>query len=295
MKLPLVSIIIPVYNDAERLSLCLKALEQQTYTPYEVIVVDNGSEGNDVETVCKSFENVTFATESKQGSYAARNKGLSLAEGKIIAFTDSDCIPEPVWLEKGIERFLAAANCGLVGGSIRIFPKDPERPTTAELYEMLLAFPQEKYIKSDNYGATANVFTSRAVLDKVGPFNDNLQSGGDMEWGKRVAAEGFTLVYAEEVCINHPARHTFAELQTKAHRIIRGHYRIDSRTSTLRRYLREYLKPPVRLLLSVLQNGERKLTLRQKVRVCFAVMGLRWFKAAEVIKLWVAKPISLRK
>ena len=294
MKLPLVSVIIPVYNDAERLSLCLKALEQQTYTSYEVIVVDNGSRDDSAETVCRSFENVTFTTQLKQGSYAARNKGLSFAEGEIIAFTDSDCIPEPTWLERGVERFLVTENCGLVAGRVCIFPKDPNQPTTAELYEMFLAFPQERYIKSDNYGATANVFTSRAVLNKVGLFNDSLQSGGDMEWGNRVASEGFTLIYAENACIHHPARRTLAELRKKARRIIGGHYKIDNRTSTLWRYLTGYLRPPIRLLLFILQDKEHNFTLQQKMRVCFALMSLHWSKAVEVVKLSVTRLTSLR-
>ena len=101
----LVSVIIPVYNDAERLKLCLDALARQTYPGdrYEVIVVDNGSQ-QDPELVTSRYEQVTLAHEACRGSYAARNTGLALARGDVLAFTNSDCIPAADWIEHGVAR-----------------------------------------------------------------------------------------------------------------------------------------------------------------------------------------------
>ncbi len=93
---PFVSVIIPVYNDAGRLRICLAALHKQTYDSdrYEIIVIDNGSDPSPVMDNLKvEFDNVVYDQELTPGSYAARNKGITIAKGDVIAFTDADCIP----------------------------------------------------------------------------------------------------------------------------------------------------------------------------------------------------------
>ena len=119
-----VSVIIPVYNDGERLRSCLQALAQQTYPTdcYEVIVVDNGSDARaNIQGIVQQFEGTISEFESTPGSYAARNKGISIAKGEIIAFTDADCIPTSNWIEKGVAHLQETVNCGLVGGKYRDF------------------------------------------------------------------------------------------------------------------------------------------------------------------------------
>ncbi len=106
---PFVSVIVPVYNHAEHLKLCLGALDNQTYPKncYEVIVIDNGSDDlENIKQIVNQYTQTTFTSESKPGSYAARNQGLSIVKGEIIAFTDADCIPNNNWLEKGVENLL---------------------------------------------------------------------------------------------------------------------------------------------------------------------------------------------
>jgi glycosyltransferase involved in cell wall biosynthesis len=61
---------------------------------YEIIFVDNGSVEN-IEVLVSQFPQTSFTNEPKPGSYAARNKRISIARGEIIAFTDSDCVPAP--------------------------------------------------------------------------------------------------------------------------------------------------------------------------------------------------------
>jgi glycosyltransferase involved in cell wall biosynthesis len=220
---PFVSVVIPVYNDPGRLPKCLAALEEQCYPTdrYEVIVVDNGSEAS-IESQAQAFPHVRTALERTPGSYAARNMGISLAGGSVIAFTDSDTLPCPDWIEKGVEALSAAPNCGLVGGRISLFVKDPERPTAMELYDLVCAFPQNDFINTYRFAATANVFTSREVLEKVGTFNPILKSSGDREWCRRVLDAGYSLKYADDVCVTHPARHDLGEAYQKTRRLVSG-------------------------------------------------------------------------
>src|SRR5262245_59388989 len=122
MPFPALSVVVPVWNDAKRIGLCLRALQQQTVSPkcYEIVVVDNGSTDNSVDIV-RSFTDIRLVIEPLPGSYAARNKGLSEAAGDLVAFTDSDCIPHPTWLEKAFEVVKENSGFGIVAGRIEFF------------------------------------------------------------------------------------------------------------------------------------------------------------------------------
>ena len=222
---PFVSVIIPVFNDAERLRICLTALEQQTYprSSYEVIVVDNGSnKGQNISDLVAQFGQAKAAYESIIGSYAARNKGISLATGDVLAFTDADCIPALNWLENGVKTLLEQPDCGLVAGEVAIFFKDSTRPRVVELYEQVYAFPQKAFIEKHKFGVTANIFTFRVVMNHAGLFNASLKSGGDVDLGQRVLSLGYPQIYADNVCVAHPALYSWQQLYKKHLRIAGG-------------------------------------------------------------------------
>src|SRR4051812_27832091 len=96
---PFVSVIVPVFNQSEPLRACLRALNGQTSprARFEVIVVDNGST-DPVSVPTGSHSTVRVEGESKPGSYAARNRGVAIARGSVIAFTDADCVPAADWV-----------------------------------------------------------------------------------------------------------------------------------------------------------------------------------------------------
>ncbi len=225
-----VSVIIPVFNDSGRLLNCLRALEAQTYpkSDYEVIVVDNGSD-EALEPQVNGFAHVRVYREPQPGSYAARNKGISHAKGEIIAFTDADCIPAADWLENGVAALLAIRGRGLVGGCVDVFYRDPQCPSAVELYDASRGFRQEKYIEVDRYGATANMFTFRSMFEKVGMFDDELKSYGDVEWGRRVANHGYQLAYASTAVVAHPARDTLSALCRRILRVAGGLHDLQRR------------------------------------------------------------------
>ena len=102
--LPFVSVIVPVYKGMTTLPACLDALEQQIYAVdrYEVLLIDNG-ENPAIEACIANYPHVNLLIESQPSSYIARNTGLAHAHGEGIAFTDADCIPDPNWLQAGME------------------------------------------------------------------------------------------------------------------------------------------------------------------------------------------------
>ena len=140
MPAPFVSVVIPVLNDRDRLNLCLRALEKQSYPrdAFEVVVVDNGSD-RPVGDVALSAVRVAVLSEPQPGSYAARNTGIRQAKGEMVAFTDSDCIPHEDWLRRGVEHLRAHAAtddpCGQE--STRT---SHQRLSVAELYRPCVTF-----------------------------------------------------------------------------------------------------------------------------------------------------------
>ena len=288
-----VSVIIPVFNDP-KIRLCLEALQKQTYPQslYEVIVIDNGSD-EDIESIVSESAWVSFAREDRPGSYAARNKGISLAKGEIIAFTDADCIPEPDWIERGVASLLKLPNCGLVAGKINLFYKDPEQPTTVELYDRFMrGYRQDVAIDKFRYGLTANVFTFRSVLDKVGMFDSELKSNGDTEWGQRVYAFGYQQFYADDACVAHPARNSFHQLRNRMIRITGGQYNLmqkkkENQRGALDELIDSFLSflPPRKDIIYILRNEDLPNHQFQKIKLIVLVTLIKYTVALERLRL----------
>ncbi|MEA5450988.1 glycosyltransferase family 2 protein [Leptolyngbya sp. CCNP1308] len=292
---PFVSVIIPVFNDGDRLQLCLAALAEQTYarSRFEIIVVDNGSDDLDlIKAMVADYDNAALAVEPIPGSYAARNRGLEVAKGEAIAFTDADCIPDSDWLERGVARLCQEPNCGQVVGRINLFFADPQRPTAVELYESLTAFPQERLLREQHGGATANVLTWRRVIDRVGPFDLRLKSNGDLEWGRRVFEAGFQQVYADEVQVGHPARRSLGELHKRTVRLAGGYYDVQlkqakslgQRQWVFVQALLQNLVPPVFFVVNAFGDGRLK-HLDQKLKVSSVMVMVRYITAWETLRL----------
>ncbi len=222
---PFVSVIVPVYNDERRIGKCISSLLEQTYPKdrYEVIIVDNGSIDGTVEII-RNYTVKLFIENNIKSSYAARNKGILESKGEIIAFTDSDCIPDVDWIRKGVLRLVQDPECGLLGGKIKLFYKNPKNLNAIEVYERVTNFRQKEDLAEHKFASTANVFTRKTVIGKVGLFNDQLRSGGDNEWGRRIYSAGIKQTYANEVVVDHPARYSYKEMRQRTKRLIGGCY-----------------------------------------------------------------------
>ncbi len=293
---PFVSVIIPVFNDADRLKICLDALENQTYpkTLYEVIVIDNASdEAQDIKGVVAQFGQARATYESLPGSYVARNTGISLAKGDVIAFTDADCIPASDWIEKGVKNLLQVPNCGLVAGKIEVYFKNTERATPVELYENVTAFPQKNLLEKSGFGAMANVFTFKKVLDDVGVLNPNLKSHGDMEWGRRVLSGGYQQIYADDTCVAHPARYSFEQLYKRTIRLAGGNYDLHNNkmASFLERnaillgiIAKDLIELPLALVFHLILDSRLK-GFKQRITFSYVVLFVRSISVWEKMRL----------
>lgn len=224
---PLVSVIVPVYNNALGLHACLEALRAQTYPAErtQVIVVDNASD-EDVAGVVSCFPGFCLEREDTVGSYAARNKGIEASKGEILAFTDSDCLPEPDWVAGGVEALRRSPAAAAVGGPIRMFAPDPERVSLFDLHDLVWGMPQRVYVERFGLAATGNLFAHRWAFDRIGPFDPGFRSCGDCEWSFRLTAAGLGLGYAPDACVRHPTRGSFRAFVSRRRRITGGYHRL---------------------------------------------------------------------
>jgi len=173
----MVSIIIPVYNDPEGIEKVLPNLVIQSYPNYEILIIDNGSTDNTVDTIRKweqKYPNLIqlFFENNIQGSDPARNVGIQNAKGDILAFTDADCVPDLNWIEEGIKG-LKTQGVNYAGGNIQFSYKDG-RPNLYEYYDSGTFLKQKKFIETEGWGATANFFIRRETIDKYGVFRGDL-------------------------------------------------------------------------------------------------------------------------
>ena len=212
-----VSVIVPTYKNWDELRLCLESLRSQTYNhhKFEIIVINNDPDSLPPDDVKQA--NVRLFTEKTKGSYCARNRGILESRGSILAFTDADCIPDKYWLENGVKEFQHGSL--RVAGKISVTVSN--QPTIVEHYELYTAFKQDNNVLC-GVAVTANLFVKKDLFDRVGLFNNQLQSGGDIEWNLRASRHNIGIIYADSAVVLHPARKTLIELLVKRIRISKG-------------------------------------------------------------------------
>ena len=99
------SVIIPSFNEAHYLPLCLEALARQSLPVYEVIVVDNNSSDESISAAKRNFPTVRFLREKKQGIVFARNTGFNAAKGDVFVKLDADTLVDEDWHEHMMAAF----------------------------------------------------------------------------------------------------------------------------------------------------------------------------------------------
>lgn len=111
---PLVSVVIPAYNEEKYIINVLESLQKQTYHNFEIIVVDNNSQDKTAE-IARKF-GATVVSENTLGVSQARQKGAEHAHGEIIATTDSDAVVPENWLETIVQTFQRHPDVVVCGG-----------------------------------------------------------------------------------------------------------------------------------------------------------------------------------
>jgi len=211
---PLISVIVPHLNDPRGLVRLLESLTAQRVSglPFEVIISDNGSNMPLPEAV-KSHPQVTIVHEPEPGPGPARNRGVSVAQGGILAFIDADCVADSDWIQTIFDRFQKPNGAAVIGGDVRIRPRGTLLEPI-EAYESIFGYRFELYVRRDGFAGTGNLAMRRETFDAVGPFG-GIQIAEDREWGQRATRSGFAPAYVPEMIVYTEARESFSELARK--------------------------------------------------------------------------------
>ncbi len=241
-----VSVIIPVFNNAERLRETLIGIERQEYKRdmFEVIVVDNGSTDNSPD-VARSFQKVSLLkeTDHPNSPYSARNRGIESSQGEIIVLLDSTCVPEAYWLSEGVKT-LENERADLVGGNIEF--EFSENATAGEMLDSLINVKMKETVQNRQVAKGGNLMIRQRVIDEIGLFPEGVRSGADVRWTRKAVESGFTLVYGPDMTVRYPAR-PLSSLLRKQWRVAKQQpiiWEEQGKDASLLRILKGVLKPP---------------------------------------------------
>ena len=207
--------IVPFYNAEHTLPFCLKALAAQQLESYEVILVDNNSTDGSA-AIAKAFAaghaaSVTCVLEEKQGPSYARNTGASLANGDILAFTDSDCIPDPDWLGHLSGEF-GSEDIGAVAGRIVGFRPETIIDKFHAMYTLRTGTEQavsKEFLLVRGGFPTANLSIRRMLFERIGGFDESMKIySEDYDLCARIYEAGYGIQYTPKALVYHKHRNT---------------------------------------------------------------------------------------
>ena len=226
-----VSVVVPVFNAARTLPSCLAAVARLDPPPIEILFVDNGSVDGG-PSIIRAFQRdhpsvaARILTEPRRGASVARNRGIQAAKGDIVAFTDSDCSPDPAWLRHLTHAFADPAIAAAAGRIVAA----PAR-SIVELFSALYTLQSsdkparyERWSPWEGGFPTANFAARKAVLEKLRGFDEAVCIyGEDYDLCARMYAQGAVIAYVPEAVTYHHHRTTVRSMVRQAFGFGRSH------------------------------------------------------------------------
>ncbi len=206
-----VSIVIPTHNRARSLLRLLKSLDLQVIPPDEVIIVNDGSQDktDDLLTIWQKkyhkFKAISFNNPYSKGPGAARNIGIQLSSGDVIAFTDDDCVVDSLWI-KAIKKSKIWDNKQKITGiGGKVLPL--KNGLISEYYTLHRILEPPKY---NQYLVTANACYLREQLLEVNGFDESHKYPGGEDNGLsfKLSNLGNLFGYENNMIVYHDYRNS---------------------------------------------------------------------------------------
>ena len=220
----MVSIIIPVFNKLEMTRDCIDSIRANTKIPYEIIIVDNGSNPiaesklKDAD-VCPMFD-ISFIRNSENlGFPKAVNQGIAAANGDIIILLNNDVIVTPEWaslLSLSLERCdIVAPVTNYCAGRQQVVL--PTYHNEFELNKVALEWGKKNLgvLQEVNWVIGFCMAFKKSLFDTLGAFDESLWpcSGEELDWCLRARSKGFKVAIARDVYLHHFGSQTFMDMQ----------------------------------------------------------------------------------
>jgi glycosyltransferase involved in cell wall biosynthesis len=210
--LPKISIVIPAYNVAAFIAETLESVFAQSFTDFEVIIVNDGSpDTEEFERAIQPYrERICYLKQENRGASAARNTGLRAAGGELIAFLDADDLWLPNYLAEQL-KFISEYGCDLACADALIFGVSAD---AGESYmdSLMPAAPPEglvtflELVNADRSLITSGVVVRRDLVLEVGLFDEALRNAQDFDLWLRLARHGARLAYQRKVLLSYRSR-----------------------------------------------------------------------------------------
>jgi glycosyltransferase involved in cell wall biosynthesis len=193
---PLVSAIIPTYNRAHIVCEAVESVLAQTYSNIEVIVVDDGSKDDTLARLQQFGDRIRVVSQHNAGPAAARNRGIAMSRGELIAFLDSDDLWLPAKIERQVallERAGESVPCCL--SNIMMKWNSGDR-ASFDMAQLQPSAEEGVWLNVDEVFVTRYVLFNqgiiirREVLEKIGVFDESIQYLEDVEFPLRLSLEG---------------------------------------------------------------------------------------------------------
>lgn len=239
----LVSIIIPTYNGAEKLKKTLAGIRLQTYSNYEILVVDDNGAGTEeqkrTEAVLADFPEVRYFVHpvNRNGS-AARNTGIRHAKGEYLAFLDDDDVWKGNKLEEQIKRFRQLdESWGLVYSPYILVESEKEARLIDDRKEGSILY---EFLVEDAHIACSTIMVRREAVESVNGFDESFRRHQDWEFIARIAAKYKIACAPDTVILKYAVRRNSPkELET----LIRNRlFYLDKMSSVIGSLLQEQQK-----------------------------------------------------
>ncbi len=181
-----ISVVIPTYNEDAYIGRCLNSLVNQTLSrdAYEIVIVDGGSDDRTVE-IARGYADIVIKQRS-EGVGGARNDGVALSSGEIVAMTDADIILPPDWLERICADFREDGVVAVYGPIIPIESRLKYRVMIG-LFNKLAHIAA--YLRVFYATIGSNTAIRRDVFERIGGYKD-MAAGDDYEIARRLKREG---------------------------------------------------------------------------------------------------------
>ena len=292
MTKPTASIIIPHYNGKHHLDDCLNSLRQQTFTQFEIILVDNGSTDGSQAYVRTHFPEVRLVELGQNhGFTGACNAGWQVAQGEFIILLNNDTEADPHWLEKVVGGFGRFPQAGTIASKMLLFDKRDHFHTAGDFYRIdgipgnrgvwqpdTGQYDQEEVVFSACGGAAAY---RRQLLDEIGFLDDDFFfSCEDVDIGWRANLAGWQTMYIPTAVIYHKLKATGGNVTGSYYDGRNFLYLIwkNYPTSLLRRYGWLILKAQLRITREALRAWRGEAA---RARLRGQLAGL-----VGIIKMW---------
>lgn len=228
---PFITVIVPTKNNEDTIGELMESLARQSYSDFEVVVVDSSSDRTPEIASRYSFARVVKIPPV--GLNVARNAGVREARGAVVAFTDGDCRASPDWLQRIAEFFAARPDAAAVGGSV-LTAREQAGKLVADYYNealwpMMPVYRSLVEISARNFHRVRvpngnNLAFRRDVLLR-NPFDESLKGGCDeVELLWRLCASGCRVHAAPEIVVEHFHSSSLRRMLKRGFSYGRGHY-----------------------------------------------------------------------